>query len=53
MQIQSTPDLAITLDRYEPGSICQAPKEMPLPDHKAFRNVFAVFITDAMAAQSI
>jgi hypothetical protein len=48
MHTQSKPDLAIVLDRCEPGNICHAPNDVPLPVRRAFRRMFAVFITDAI-----
>jgi hypothetical protein len=48
MQIQSNPLLAMDLDRWVPGSICQAPKDKPLPLNNAPRSLLELFMTDAM-----
>lgn len=45
---QSKPDLAMVLDKCDPGSICHAPKDRPFPRPRAARKVFAFCIIDAI-----
>lgn len=49
MQTQSKPQRAIVLDKCEPGSICQAPKDRPLPVNSALRRALELFMICAIA----